>query len=123
MARSRKPIRPGWHAIHQFKSNTRRVTDIELRQIFSHARILERANRHELTVEIDPERDGHPSPPRADEPVCTRSHILIYRTLSGQVIAKAHRYLREDGTIGAFGRPDPKEVVHNGILHYVPLPG
>jgi len=84
------------------------ITGAELRQIFASDRILERVQRGELTVEVDPDRDHHPSPPLANEPVCTRRQILIYRTLHGEKMAEAHQYLREDGSIGASGRPDPK---------------
>ncbi len=93
----------------------------ELRRIFSEERILEKVEQGELTAEVDPTRNGHPSPPLADEPICTRSQILIYRMLDGQKIAEAHQYLREDGTTGASGVPDPKEVLHNGILHYIDI--
>jgi hypothetical protein len=122
MARTpRRPLRPGWHGQHTFKPNAKVVTDVELRRIFANDRILERAQRGELTVEVDPDRDGHPSPPRANEPECTRSQIVVYRTPQGEKIAEAHRYVRPDGTLGASHLPDPKEIVHEGILYYLDI--
>ena len=61
--------------------------------------------------------DNHPSSPRAREPVCTRSQYVIYIDKSGQKVAGVHQYLRRDGKIGASGRPDPKELLVNGILY------
>ena len=122
MARTpRRRLRPGWHGQHAFKPNATPVTAAQLRQIFSDDRILDQAQQGQLVVEVDPNRDGHPSPPLANEPICTRSQILIYKTLQGQKIAEAHQYLREDGSIGASGLPDPKEVLHDGVLHYLAL--
>jgi hypothetical protein len=59
----------------------------------------------------------HPSSPRAKEPICTRSQYLIYINDKGQKVAGVHQYLRKNGKIGASGRPDPKELLVNGILH------
>jgi len=63
--------------------------------------------------------DNHPSSPRAKEPICTRSQYIIYIDKNGRKVAGVHQYLRRDGTIGASGRPDPKELLVNGIL-YIP---
>jgi len=61
--------------------------------------------------------DNHPSLPRAREPVCTRSQYVIYIDKQGRKVAGVHQYLRRDGTIGASGRPDPKELFVNGVLY------
>lgn len=64
------------------------------------------------------EEDGHPSAPMSDEPFCTRSQILAYRDDEARQIARVHRYLREDGSIGASGKPDPKQVLgEDGVLY------
>jgi len=115
----KRRLKPGWHAQHKFKATAVSVTAGQLRQIFSDAGILQQVKKGELTEEVDPTSDKHPSPPRADEPICTRSQIVIYKTLDGQKIATAHRFLREDGSIGASGFPDPKEIIQKGILHYL----
>lgn len=62
-------------------------------------------------------KSNHPSSPRANEPVCTRSQYVIYIDKNGHKVAGVHQYLRPDGTIGASGRPDPKELLVNGTLY------
>ena len=61
--------------------------------------------------------DNHPSSPRANEPICTRSQYIIYINRDGRKVAGVHQYLRRDGKIGASGRPDPKELLIDGILY------
>jgi hypothetical protein len=61
--------------------------------------------------------NNHPSSPRAREPVCTRSQYVIYIDENGKKVAGVHQYLRRDEKIGASGRPDPKELLVNGILY------
>lgn len=62
-------------------------------------------------------RDGHPSPPRAGLPFCTRSQIIAYLDAKGDEVGMAHRYLKPDGTLGASGRPDPKRLLVDGVLY------
>ncbi len=64
-------------------------------------------------------KDAHPSPPLADEPICTKSQLLAYYDHDGNKVAEAHQYLRTDGTIGASGKPDPKEILHEGVIYYL----
>lgn len=52
----------------------------------------------------------HPSRPKAREPKCTESQMVMYETTAGQAVAMAHRYMRRDGTLGASGLPDPKRL-------------
>ena len=92
------------------------VSDTTLRRIFN-THYLGRVNSGELKAEVL--REGHPSPPLAGEPFCTKSQLLAYRDKDGNLIAKAHRYLRPDGTIGLSGKPDPKTLLHKGILYTV----
>jgi hypothetical protein len=54
-------------------------------------------------------------------PFCTRSQLISYLDDAGQEVARVHQYLQPDGTLGASGRPDPKRLLHDGIL-YFPLP-
>lgn len=67
-------------------------------------------------------KDRHPSRPRAAEPFCTRSQFVRYIAVVGDrltEVARAHQYLRTDGSIGASGRPDPKQVLHEGKIYIV----
>jgi hypothetical protein len=62
------------------------------------------------------ESDGTPSPD-VPEPPGTRSQIVSYWEVVGgnlQKVALAHRYMRPDGSLGASGFPDPKQVRHEG---------
>ena len=91
-----------------------RIPAQELCRKFNESRFVERVMTGEIVEVVI--RDGHPSPPKADEPVCTRSQEISYRDLDGNELARAHRYLRPDGTIGASGLPDPKRLRQGDVL-------
>jgi hypothetical protein len=91
------------------------ITAIQLRAMFNDARYWQRAQSGELQQLIV--RDGHPSAPKANEPFCTRSQTIIYREASGQRVAVVHQYLRQDGTLGASGVPDPKKLWQGGVVY------
>jgi len=62
----------------------------------------------------------HPSLPLANEPFCTFSQEVSYiDPATNEEVARAHQYLRPDGTIGLKGRPDPKRVFLNGIWYRI----
>lgn len=63
-------------------------------------------------------KERHPALPAAREPFCTRSQMVAY-VVETMELARAHRYLRPDGSLGASGRPDPKLVFKDGAL-YIP---
>ena len=58
-----------------------------------------------------------PTVTAADEPTCTRSQMISYRSQDSNEIARVHQYLRPDGSIGARGKPDPKRLFEGGILY------
>ena len=68
------------------------------------------------------EESGHPSPPLAGEPYCTRSEIVAYRDENGRQVARVHQYVRPDGRLGLEGEPDPKMLLHEGVLYMSELP-
>jgi hypothetical protein len=88
-----------------------------LRQMFNDAGMEERALHGDLYA--TPEADGHPSPPLAGEPFCTRSQILAYRDDTGRELARVHRYLRPDGRVGLDGRCDPQEMLGPDGVWYI----
>lgn len=92
----------------------------ELRQRFNEGDYWGRAERGEFRQSVV--RNGHPSSAQSGEPYCTRSQIIEYWEWIGQMIAKVHRYLRPDGTIGGSGLPDPKVLVEGGIRYQAVLP-
>src|SRR5690348_1597417 len=93
-----------------------RVTLTELRSIFN-THILPRINNGEL---IEIVRSENAPSPRCNEPPGTRSQRVEYwGTNAGRLvkIAVIHRYLRPGGSLGASGLPDPKRVLHDGIVY------
>jgi hypothetical protein len=90
------------------------VTASELRTMFNEGRYWQRAQAGDFRQLII--RDGHPSAPKANEPFCTRSQTIIYRDTAGHRVAVVHQYLRQDGTLGASGAPDPKKLWREGVV-------
>lgn len=85
--------------------------------MFNDARMAERALHGDLYETL--EANGHPSPPLAGEPYCTCSQIVAYRDDDGREVARVHRYLRPDGSVGLEGRPDPQEILGSDGVWYV----
>jgi len=96
-----------------------RVGKAELRRLFNDNGFERRASSGALRLKIV--RDSHPSAPAADEPFCTRSQIMAYLDARGRRRAVAHRYLRQDGTLGASGQPDPKALRIGVVVYFVDL--
>ncbi len=59
------------------------------------------------------------NPEATGEPPGTRSQMVVYEDAGGRFVAMVHRYLRPDDSIGASGYPDPKAVLHQGVLYVV----
>jgi hypothetical protein len=94
----------------------RRISAQEMREKFNNGLYFEQTKSGQLTAVLM--KDRHPSLPAANEPFCTRSQMVSYRN-GPMEVARVHQYLRPDGTIGASGLPDPKELYENGILYRV----
>jgi hypothetical protein len=99
---------------------TASISARELQDRFNAGGFIDRWERNELTAEYI--SNGHPSPPKADEPVCTRSQEIALRNTRGRVVAIFHQYLRKDNSIGASGMPDPKMVLDRGVEYYLDQP-
>jgi len=74
-----------------------------------------RVAKKELVMLVLSER--HPSSPLANEPVCTKSQLVGYFARNTTKLAEAHRYLRQDGSIGLSGLADPKKVLDGQDLY------
>ena len=83
--------------------------------MFNIGRYWQRAKAGEFRETII--RDGPPSAPKANEPLCTRSPTIIYQDADGHRIAVVHQYVRQDGMLGASGVPDPKKLWRAGIVY------
>lgn len=89
-----------------------RITANEMRKLFSE-NIFPQLSQGDLVTQVTWE--NHPSRPKANEPHCTKSQIVAYFDKGGMEIARVHRYLRTDGSLGASGKPDPKRIVIGGV--------
>lgn len=79
-----------------------------MRWLFRKHHFLARVNSGDLVPRIT--RNTHPSRMAACEPFCTRTQEISYDNSNGHEQARVHQYLRTDGTIGAWGKPDPKRL-------------
>ena len=61
-------------------------------------------------------KENTPSPTSNQKPG-TKSQILAYLGEHGIEIARAHRYLLPDGSLGGSHKPDPKHILHEGVLY------
>ena len=91
-----------------------RILEPEMRQLFNNGRYIERVLQGELTIVTT---DDRPAPPSAGQVPGTKSQMLSYRDRDNNEVARAHQYLKPDGTIGGSGRPDPKRLLHEGVLY------
>jgi hypothetical protein len=111
VTRKRPKSRPHREAIE--------VAPEELRRRFNEGNYEDRKNAGEFR---EFERYSyHPSPPPAEEPECTHTQMIAYLDHEDCRIVNVHQFLRKDGTIGAKGRPDPKAMLIDDILYYVPV--
>jgi hypothetical protein len=92
-----------------------RISKEEMCQMFNEGNYWQRAKDGEFTKILL--KDRHPSRIEADEPVCTMSQLVSYRDGADSEVARVHQYLRQNKTIGASGKPDPKRMFVGGILY------
>lgn len=81
---------------------------------------MPRIERGELLPVLESSR---PPSPAMRQPRGTESQIVDYYSADGEhsadaggmvFVARVHRYLLPDGSIGGSGKPDPKIVKHDG---------
>lgn len=93
------------------------VAPQHIRKLFNEGKYADRAAQGEFTVV--PKKSKHPTAPRAKMPVCTRSETLVYLDNKRRAVAIIHQYRLPNGKLGASGRPDPKFLVHEGVVYQV----
>jgi len=91
------------------------VTLTELRHLFNSNQYWEKLKAGEFYKQKL--FDAHARKNRPSIPKCTRSQILAYKNEKGEKIAVVHQYLKRDGNLGGSGRPDPKQLFHEGKLY------
>jgi hypothetical protein len=99
---------------------SQRISVWDLRKLFNDGGYWAKAQAGELCQQLMTDR--HPSSPKANVPICTQSQLISYLNAAGQEIARVHQYLQPDGTLGASGKPDPKRLLHEGILYFPTSP-
>ena len=64
-------------------------------------------------------KDVHLTKPTNGMPPCTRSQAIGFKSAQtpAQLVAVVHQYVLADGSLGASGRPDPKLLLHDGVLY------
>jgi len=60
---------------------------------------------------------SHSASPLLGMPAGTVSQLIAYLDREGKTIAKARRYLKPDGSLGASGRADPKALIRDDVLY------
>jgi hypothetical protein len=48
--------------------------------------------------------------------------MVRYVDQAGSRIAVVHQYMKPDGTLGGWGRPDPKFLLLEGVAYYADVP-
>jgi hypothetical protein len=85
-----------------------------LRRLFNESGYWELAKQGKLHEKIYSEE---PPKKRSGEPPGTLSQIVAYLDEQGRQVAVVHQYLRKDGTLGGWGRPDPKKLFYKGNVY------
>lgn len=91
------------------------VTDKKIRQLYQRSGYRGRIKAGELTWKHT--YDKHRYPPLSFLPDCTHSRRTAFFDVDGEKLVEFHYYLKPDGTLGASGKPDPKELMYNGVLY------
>lgn len=63
------------------------------------------------------EHDEHIQRKRFGQPRCTRSQMMAYRDEQTRLVALVHQYRLADGRLGGSGRPDPKQLLKDGVWY------
>ena len=83
-----------------FEPPIKRVSATVLRQLFNESGYWEQYKNGQLQSIL--RKSKHPSAPLANEPICTQSQYITY--------------------VNEAGRPDPKEVLIDGVLYIIETP-
>jgi hypothetical protein len=94
-------------------NHLRRVTSAELRKIFNEGQYTERVATGKLRLIVKKSRVTQMTEIKTWIPG-TESQELHFLDKAGEIVVKAHRFLRPDGQLAASGLVDPKRIFLNG---------
>ncbi len=93
---------------------TKRVSEKERRRLFNEGRYYEWMLAGEFKAIIESEIPRR----RGDRRIRgSKSQVVESWDKSGVLIAPVHQYRKQDGSLEASGRPDPKRLRHEGVLY------
>jgi hypothetical protein len=96
-----------------------RVSETELRKLFNE-KYLPLIETGKINGQVMRGAGRHPSLPLAQVPYCTESQeVRYFDPKTGEELARAHRYVKPDGQLGASGLPDPKRVIVDGVVYRI----
>jgi hypothetical protein len=95
------------------RSQIKFVSKQKLRQLFSDTGCEAGVVAGTVRIDVLKSRPG----PLHQQPGALSQIVSYVDLASGRTIAKCHRYLNPDGSLGASGRPDPKMVNVKGVLY------
>jgi hypothetical protein len=90
------------------------VSAKRLSELFDRGQYRERYSRGELKRKLYHEELA---PLSAGQPANTLSQLFEYLDDGLKRVALIHQYRLPDGTLGASGREDPKQIVDDGIIY------
>lgn len=84
--------------------------------MFNEGGYVDRAKQGEIREVVT--HSGTPSP-EIGLPLGSQSQMISYLDKNGTELARAHRFVLPDGSIGASGKPDPKRLLQDGTLYRI----
>ena len=93
-----------------------RISEDEMRRIFNEERYYERTLEGELKAIVKSVRPASEIEPDRI-PAGSISQEVRYYDRDDNEVARVHQYIKPDGTIGAWGRPDPKRLLKERVLY------
>src|SRR5436309_1519622 len=92
-----------------------RLSKQEMQAMFNSNNLMNRKEMGEFSADmID---SHHARPEHSGQPFCTYSQMIGYLDIQNNQVAKVHRYLKPDGSIGGSGQEDPVRLFLNGITY------
>jgi hypothetical protein len=92
-----------------------RISENELRGKFNRNEGGNPARRARLKVR---RVYDEPASPMSKQEPGTRSIVDSYYDETDRKVMTLHHFLRPNGTLGGSGKPDPKELLVDGIMYY-----